>query len=174
MFQTSINQGSEIISHLNKNTILDSHDKKIKDARQHVDGAMDVLLRILQDSGVAVAAINELRQDVSDGECKRVLHCAQKYLSCTEPCNGASFFVLTGWETLNRLDTLRFRQALKIVRCIILGEKKGNIRRANFNLQIFAEECAASQLGLYKAQTWKHRMEKKGTARKATDDRSCA
>jgi len=56
MFQTSINQGSEIISHLNKNTILDSHDKKIKDARQHVDGAMDVLLRILQDSGVAVAA----------------------------------------------------------------------------------------------------------------------
>lgn len=162
MFQSNeLPPGYEVVPPLNKNTILDFHDKNIKDARHHVNGVMDVLMRILKDSGVPVATINELRQDVRNKKCKRVLHLAQKYLSCTEPCNGASFFVLTGWETLNRLDSLQFRQALKVVRRIKLGEKSGNIRSANFNLQIFAEECAASKLGLYKAQAWKRRMERK-------------
>lgn len=38
-----------------KISLLNSHDKEIKDARHHVTGAMDVLLRILQDCGVADA-----------------------------------------------------------------------------------------------------------------------
>lgn len=151
-----------------KNSLLDSHDKKIKDARHHVTGAVDVLLRILQDSGVADATINELRQDMRCGKCKEVLQRAQKYLACTKNCNHASFLVLTGWETLNRFDALRFRQALNVVRRIKLGEKNGDIRRANLNFQMLAEECAASHLGLYKAQAWKCRMDKLGEEAKST------
>jgi len=138
------------------------HDKKIKDAKQHLGGAMDVILRILEDSGVAVATINELRQDIRKQKHKEVLMRAQQYSSCFKSSNSAYFLVLNGWETLNRLHTLRFRQALKVVRLIKLGEKSGNIRKANLNLQILAEECAASQLGLYKGQAWKSRMEKVG------------
>lgn len=113
-------------------------------------------------------SINELRQDMRCGKSKEVLQRTQKYLSCTEICNNTSFLVLTGWETLNRFDALRFRQALRVVRRIKLGEKNGDIRRANFNLQMLAEECAASQLGLYKAQAWKIRMDKLGEEAKST------
>merc|ERR1740124_890435 len=156
----SRNIGTQKVSSKRSTTPETPHDKKIKDAKQHLGGAMDVILRMLEDSGVAIATINELRQDIRKQNHKEVLTRAQQYSSCFKSSSSAYFLLLNGWETLNRLHTLRFQQSLKIVRLIKLGEKKGNIRKANLNLQMLAEECAASQLGLYKAQAWKSRMGK--------------
>lgn len=77
------------------------------------------------------------------------------------PTYGGCFVLLSGWDALCRLKTIRYKRALKAVHIIKLKGGGGDIRKANFDLQFLAESCAASQLGLYKANAWKNRIERR-------------
>jgi hypothetical protein len=62
---------------------------------------------------------------------------------------GGSLVILSGWDALSRLKTIRYKRALKVVRTMKLNGTGGdNIRKANLDLQYLAEPCAASQVGL--------------------------
>lgn len=73
---------------------------------------------------------------------------------------GGCVVVISGWEALSRLRTIRYKRALKVVRNMKL-QGGGDIRKANFELLHLAESCAASQRGLYKAHAWNKRLERR-------------
>lgn len=74
---------------------------------------------------------------------------------------GGCVVVISGWEALSRLRTIRYKRALKVVRNMKLGGQGGDIRKANIELLHLAESCAASQRGLYKAHAWNKRLERR-------------
>ena len=90
---------------------------------------------------------------------EQVLQQAMQYMLAFQTYGG-SLVILSGWDALSRLKTIRYKRALKVVRTMKLKGTGGDIRKANLDLQYLAESCAASQVGLYKVHAWKDRWER--------------
>lgn len=86
---------------------------------------------------------------------------------CLQSTHDACFLLIAGWEALDRLNAIRQRRVLKVVRRMRLvageGSNKNAVLKANSDLYHLSETCAASKLGLYKANAWKNRIEQGST-----------
>jgi hypothetical protein len=108
----------------------------------------------------SINSIYEMRQNVTEQKHQQVLIQAQQYMVGFSKESGECVLLITGWEALGRLNDIRYKRALRVIRNIQLSGG-GNLRKANVELQQLAESCSASYLGLYKANAWKKRTERK-------------
>ena len=110
-------------------------------------------------------SLHELRQSfVVQQKYEQVLQQAMQFMVAF-PTYGGCFVLISGWEALFRVYNIRYKIALKVVRKMKLDSQKlcqSDLRKANQELLMHLESCAASQLGLYKVQAWQKRLEHRG------------